>query len=669
MRIRNKLLIGSAIPIVILIIQIVVVNYYIRQLQSATTIIGDAQTVIEADFSAVDHVSALKEEIKKLPSVYDEPQDSTHKLESHAKQLAIEIGTILQFQSGELEAEVAFSAVDSTFGRAQQELAKTKLIAQDRTSDLDTLIERAIDSNIAFTALEKSLSTLAVQLRVRLQNAVDIERSVRHRPAKAGLILGAIALVASAILIYFVVDRDISRRLRKLSDNMLAIAGGELSTSVDDLNTRDEISAMSRALLSFRDTAVEVEENNLRQIAVAQQRLIDALESIADGFAFYSKDGKLELCNRQYGSYLGLQHQPSSGHTYASLISDSIERGALVTGSESSQAVIDRLLGNHHEPSHPHVQQLRDGRWMRISDRLTDTGSRVSLFTDVTDLKDIELRLRYSTGQLLDSIQYASRIQRAVLPDPAELSLLTRDNFLIWEPRDLVGGDFYWFQPVRNGYMIFLGDCTGHGVPGAFMTLISGIILERLLVDDGEFSPATMLEALDDSICRVLATSAKTSAVNDGLEAGICFINTVSQQLVFSGGRFSVWVSSQGEVTEHKGVRRTLGSKTRAGNTRKPVPFVDLPLALAQVGRVFMTTDGLLDQVGGEKRLAFGKRRFRSLLKQQQHLSLAEQASALQQRFVQYQGEEPRRDDVCVLGFDPRAPLDKPRRQAVLTES
>ena len=88
---------------------------------------------------------------------------------------------------------------------------------------------------------------------------------------------------------------------------MLAIAGGELSTSVDDLNTRDEISATSRALLSFRDTAVEVEENNLRQIAVAQQRLIDALESIADGFAFYSKDGKLELCNRQYGSYLGLQ--------------------------------------------------------------------------------------------------------------------------------------------------------------------------------------------------------------------------------------------------------------------------------------------------------------------------------------------------------------------------
>ena len=164
MRIRNKLLIGSAIPIVILIIQIVVVNYFIRQLQSATTIIGGAQTVIEADFSAADHVSSLKEEIKKLPSVYDEPQESTHRLDSLALQLSAEIATILQFQSGELDAEVAFSAVDSTYGRAQNELAKTKLIAQDGTSDLDTLIERAIDTNIAFTALERSLSTLAVQL-------------------------------------------------------------------------------------------------------------------------------------------------------------------------------------------------------------------------------------------------------------------------------------------------------------------------------------------------------------------------------------------------------------------------------------------------------------------------------------------------------------------------
>ncbi len=120
------------------------------------------------------------------------------------------------------------------------------------------------------------------------------------------------------------------------------------------------------------------------------------------------------------------------------------------------------------------MQQLRDGRWIRISDRLTETGGRVSLFTDVTELKDSELRLRYSTGQLLDSIQYASRIQRAVLPDPAQLSRLTREIFLIWEPRDLVGGDFYWFQPVRDGYVIFVGDCTGHGVPGALMTLISG---------------------------------------------------------------------------------------------------------------------------------------------------------------------------------------------------
>ncbi len=659
MRIRNKLLIGSAIPIVILIIQVVVVNYFIRQLQSATTIIGDAQTVIEADFSASDHVAALRAEIKKLPSVYDEPRDSTQRLRTLARLLADEIGTILQFQSGDLEAEGAFSDVDNTHRRAQDELAKTELIAQDKTSDLDSLIQRAIDTNIAFKELDRSLATLAVQLRVGLQHAIDIERSVRHRPAMAGLILGAIALIASVLLIYFVVDRDISRRLRKLSDNMLAIAGGELSTSVDDLDTRDEISAMSRALLSFRDTAVEVEENNLRQIAVAQQRLIDALESIADGFAFYSKDGELELCNRQYGNYLGLQHQPSSGHTYANLITDSIERGALVTDGESSRIVIDRLLANHHRPGHPLVQQLQDGRWMRISDRLTDTGSRVSLFTDVTELKDTELQLRYSTDQLLDSIHYASRIQRAVLPDPEQLSLLTRGNFLIWEPRDLVGGDFYWFQTVPNGYVIFLGDCTGHGVPGAFMTLISGIILERLLAEDGEFSPATLLESLDESICRVLATSTKTSAINDGLEAGVCFIDTVNERLLFSGGRFSVWVSNQGEVTEHKGVRRTLGSKTQVGKARKPVPFVDLALPLSQVERAFMTTDGLLDQVGGEKRLAFGKRRFRNLLKQQQRLNFADLADALQQRFVEYQGAEPRRDDVCVLAFDPRAPLDK----------
>ena len=138
-----------------------------------------------------------------------------------------------------------------------------------------------------------------------------------------------------------------------------------------------------------------------------------------------------------------------------------------------------------------------------------------------------------------------------------ELASVSTDHFLIWEPRDIVGGDFFWFQPINDGYAIIVGDCTGHGVPGAFMTLITWGMLDRMLAraqrsESGADRPASWR-------AKPSRPGSGSGETNDGLEAGVCFINPSKQELTFAGAHFSLWKAGQKDVMEIKGDRKGLG--------------------------------------------------------------------------------------------------------------
>jgi PAS domain S-box-containing protein len=300
--------------------------------------------------------------------------------------------------------------------------------------------------------------------------------------------------------------------------------------------------------------------------------------------------------------------------------------------------------------------QKSDGSYCWVSDEqslVKDADGQpaevVGSWSDVTARKIAEQEAQEAGQLILQSLRYASRIQSAILPAREELASVTADHFLIWEPRDIVGGDFFWFQPTDDGYFIIVGDCTGHGVPGAFMTLIAWGMLDRSLTAAQGNKPSLVLAGLHRGVQSLLGQDRESGETDDGLEAGVCFINPSKREMIFAGARFSLWKSGAEDVIEIKGDRNGLGYR----RFPREAAFTDLRFSLDGGDAFYLTTDGLIDQIGGSEGRSFGKRRFRELLEHNRGAPMQGQSEFLRQKFNEFQGKEKRRDDITVLGFVP----------------
>jgi serine phosphatase RsbU (regulator of sigma subunit) len=384
----------------------------------------------------------------------------------------------------------------------------------------------------------------------------------------------------------------------------------------------------------------------------ARQRLIDAVESTSEGFAFYDAEDRLELCNTRYRELLhpGGEVTLEPGMTFEAIVRESVERGLIEDAAGDPEEWIQQRLARHRDCGDPQLQHRKDGRWVQISERRITGGGTVAVFSDLTELKESEQRAASANRLILDSIRYASRIQSAILPARDALASASPDHFLIWEPRDVVGGDFFWFHPAQGGHVVIVGDCTGHGVPGAFMTLIACGLLDRILQAVPADEPSRVLGELHRGLQVLLGQRDGEGETDDGLEAGVCFLSEAERRLVFSGARLSLWRTSDGVAHEIRGDRAGIGYRRFAHDTM----FTDVPLELGNGSRFYMTTDGLIDQVGGPRRISFGKKRFAAFIAQHQSRPMPEQAEALRETVAAYQGSETRRDDLTVLGFTPR---------------
>ena len=276
-----------------------------------------------------------------------------------------------------------------------------------------------------------------------------------------------------------------------------------------------------------------------------------------------------------------------------------------------------------------------------------DDGGFVRTFTDITERKEAENQLKDAFNVISSSIDYASRIQRSVLPDDTLFSSLLTDHFVLWKPRDVVGGDIYWSRMWGDGFLIILGDCTGHGVPGAFMTLIATGALDNAISDVPGGQVADLMQRLHQLVQVTLGQHGEGAEADDGMELGMCYFGPEMDNLIFVGARFELYLVENGTVSIIKGNKNGIGyhgiSHTQEYDEHE---IVNLS------GKSFyMTSDGLIDQVGGERRRMYGKKRFRELLLSLQDKPIADQKMAIYKELLDYQGDENRRDDVAVIGF------------------
>ena len=271
----------------------------------------------------------------------------------------------------------------------------------------------------------------------------------------------------------------------------------------------------------------------------------------------------------------------------------------------------------------------------------------VVAFNDVTERKKAERELTDAYNVISDSIRYAANIQRAVLTGEDMLAATTREHFVLWEPRDVVGGDIYWCHLWENGILVVLADCTGHGVPGAFMTLIATGALDRAIADTPSGKVGDLISRMHQTVQVMLNQHGGKGGSDDGLELGACYFGADMTEMVFSGARFSLFSVSDGEVHEIKGTKKGLGYRGIPLDQR----YEDTVIPLRKGQAFYLTSDGYLDQVGGERRRMFGKKRFKSLLLSMEELPFVEQKKKLYKTLLDYEGEENRRDDISIIGF------------------
>lgn len=246
--------------------------------------------------------------------------------------------------------------------------------------------------------------------------------------------------------------------------------------------------------------------------------------------------------------------------------------------------------------------------------------------------------------KLNDSIDYASFIQRAILPDRQLALHLEHHHGVLWRPRDTVGGDFYLFRPGRGGYLFGVVDCAGHGVPGSLMTMLARAILDHAILKLGHEDPAAILNEADRQSREVLRADELPTSVATNMDIGLAWVDLDSRVVTFAGAKIGLYASNGTALTHLQGDRRPLGHKRR-------IEYRNQSAELSPGWTYSLCTDGFLDQAGGSEGFGFGNSRFEALLRQYAQRPLPEQMAAFEQALRDYQGDLPQRDDITLMSF------------------
>lgn len=249
---------------------------------------------------------------------------------------------------------------------------------------------------------------------------------------------------------------------------------------------------------------------------------------------------------------------------------------------------------------------------------------------------------------MLNSINYAKKIQSAILPPKNLIQKNLPNSFIFYLQKDIVSGDFYFFKELipEKKYVIAACDCTGHGVPGALMSMIGHNFLEQIVNEDF-CSPAEILTQLNRSIITTLKQDGVQSESRDGMDVSLCLIDKATQSLTFAGANRPLYiVDSEGVFSQIKGDKRPIG-----GLDNSLFEFTEHTLPLKEKTNYYMFTDGYVDQFGGEKNKKFSTKRFKELLGDISKRPMNEQSSIIDENFYQWKTINGQTDDVLVVGF------------------
>jgi len=261
------------------------------------------------------------------------------------------------------------------------------------------------------------------------------------------------------------------------------------------------------------------------------------------------------------------------------------------------------------------------------------------------ELVQQKLILEEKNQEIVDSINYALRLQTAILPTVKRIKFALPDSFVMFRPKDIVSGDFYWMDDRTENVLIAAVDCTGHGVPGAIVSVVGANGLNRCIKEFGLHKPSDILDKLTDIVVETFESG--EDRVQDGMDGALCAINVKKKTVEYAGANNPLWIMRKGaeEIEEVKADKQPIGSYEFAK------PFTNHSFKLAQDDVIYFFSDGYVDQFGGPKGKKFKYKTLKKLLFEIYENPMKEQLHILEEQFDDWKGSLEQLDDVCIIGI------------------
>lgn len=261
-------------------------------------------------------------------------------------------------------------------------------------------------------------------------------------------------------------------------------------------------------------------------------------------------------------------------------------------------------------------------------------------------LKEKNSLISHQKQEITDSIRYASRIQTSVLPPLERFGRLLPESFVLFLPRDIVSGDFYWITAIDSKVIVVAADCTGHGVPGAIMSMLGVSFLNEIVTKEGVLSPNSILDRLREDIKRTLSQTGKQDEQKDGMDIALCVIDRDVKTIEYAGAYNPLYLVREGELLEFKANKMPIGI-----HVTDNVPFTCTSIEYMPGDTFFIFSDGYADQFGGEEGRKFMSKPFKRLLTEIATLPIEEQRRRLYDAHFEWKGDHDQVDDILVIGF------------------
>lgn len=478
---------------------------------------------------------------------------------------------------------------------------------------------------------EESEKTIGIVKGIKL-----VERYETQRITESGhhiyvsLSVSPIVDSSGNIIGFSKISRDISerKRSRQLLKTSLSFNKGILASLKSQIAVMNKVGIIIEVNKAWNDFAKANGETNLERVSIGSnylevcQKAIDSGDSIAAD----ALQGILSVVHKEE-PFFTLEY-PCDSPT---------EKRWFLLQVTSFESDDQKIVVSHEDitkrkEAENAIVELNEHLEQKVEER-------------TNDLSTSNKELGKKNQDITDSITYALRLQKALLPESKILFDNFPDAFIINLPQSIVSGDFYWFNKSHYKFMIACADSTGHGVPGAFMSIVGAQLLNHAIQQEWE-EPSDILKLIDEGLTRTLAGN-KDEPITDGMDMAFCIINPNEKKIDFSGALSSIILSETGETQVYQGSRFALGKYMQM----KDKQFETKVIKYNTGDMLYMYSDGLKDQFGGEKNKKFRFDRQLKLFEEIHKLPAGEQERIIVTTFKEWKGKEDQVDDVMVIGL------------------